>query len=707
MRFKKLIFFMFFSIISFFLQANSIKNLPRTNEDARSLFYNFIERNSDFSGYILNEDTDKTKIGLTFWKLDINNNIWYSVTNSKNSQDFILKINLTNNHFNLYSPDNDAFNITNNYKILNFEVSKDGILFLDLKNWINLNRKIISLNTKNNSEIEVLIDFHGYEYWGNNSLCYSNKTDKLYIESYGAAKNINNIDLFYDSGFYIYNRVNGKFSREGMERVFSLPEWIITNAVIAFTNKGTLNYRAFLDWLYYYCDYGEKTFVYERDDGIYTDIEGLRHFIEDGLYKNDAVYLSQYLKKIKDGKITEETALSCVLKYPQSYPRYVEYQPYTAWLLQTDAGMWLFKENAIQSVDEKGGAVWKTTFYTPYLIEDSNGNYPDIEERPLKSTRIDFDNSNQTIEKIYGALVYKDKDNAYWGVYKNNSLFKFEEYKDAVTSAKKIAEGKTVKVHENVSYITIYLLVIAVIIILVLIFIIIFILSKKFSQHLSKNDKRFIFKIQEAERTKLSRDIHDSVVQNIRAIRLDAEMLKVLPEEEEQKKKVVAEMTDIISLLRNICYNFRPAELSVESDNTELISIIDTLCQQFISRTKIPCHIQIQKDFQSPKMDTEKSTNIVRVVQEALANIEKHSYATNVQIIIKSKGQERKYLVIFIIDDGIGCDVNKLGRNKMNFGIRNMKERMKAVGGELEFFSTANEGLSVQLIIPYEDTVCN
>ena len=179
-------------------------------------------------------------------------------------------------------------------------------------------------------------------------------------------------------------------------------------------------------------------------------------------------------------------------------------------------------------------------------------------------------------------------------------------------------------------------------------------------------------------------------------------MLLVEPASEPKKQRVIEEMTNVIALLRNICYNFHPAELSVQTDNTELISIIDTLCQQFISRTKIPCNIQIQKDFVPPQMDTEKSTNIIRVIQEALANIEKHSYATNVQILIKTEIETKtKSLVIFVIDDGIGCEVNKLGKGKMNFGIRNMRERIAAAGGEIEFFSTPNEGLSVQLRVPY------
>ena len=182
----------------------------------------------------------------------------------------------------------------------------------------------------------------------------------------------------------------------------------------------------------------------------------------------------------------------------------------------------------------------------------------------------------------------------------------------------------TVESSQNKNQFFIILFSVVIFLCIVELAIIFIILSKKFNQHLSKKDKKFIFKIQEDERSKLSRDIHDSVVQNIRAIRLDTEMLNVVPESETKKQRVIEEMTNVISLLRNICYNFRPAELSVQTENTELISIIDTLCQQFIARTKIPCHIQIQKDFVPPKMDTEKSTNIVRVIQEDLSNIEKH-----------------------------------------------------------------------------------
>ena len=234
---------------------------------------------------------------------------------------------------------------------------------------------------------------------------------------------------------------------------------------------------------------------------------------------------------------------------------------------------------------------------------------------------------------------------------------------------------------------------------------ILYISSKQFSKHLNKKDKKFIFSIQEEEHSKLSRELHDTIVQNIRAIRLNTETLEVTAQSEGKKQEIVNDMTDIMVQLRNICYNFHPAELSIENNSTELISIIDTLCQQFITKTKIPCHIQVKKDFKPPKFDSEKSLNIVRAFQEALLNIEKHSYATNVQVLIQcekeSDADNKESLIIFIIDDGIGAEVQKLGKSKTNFGIRNMKERIAAADGEIEFFSTPNEGLTVRFKIPF------
>ena len=707
MKFRKILFLLILSFLSINIFAKTKNYIPQSDKDARAIFNQLVENETSLQNYILSENDDYTKLDRSCWKVDVNKNVWFIIKNTTNQKYALLKLNLEKNKFSLFSPSLAQDTPASNYQILHFDISDDGILFLDL--WENgyKKRKLISMNSKNPSEINILIDFHGYKNWGNLSMVYSSKTDQLYVETYGESKAIRGRMVLYDCGFYIFKRTDGVFSQKGQERVFSIPQWIITDARYAFLEQDPADYRGYLDWLYNFCDYGEKTFVYQTEDGkLLTDEDALRKNKEDNKLNDDSVELSRQLRKVSNNKILDESALSCISKFPQSYPRYAEYQPYNAWLLKTTDGVWLFVELGVQYIDSSGNANWKCAHMTPYLLEDADGNYPDVSEKPLGIMRIaaSVDINCSSAQSLYGALVYKDNDSTSWFVYKNGEKYDCQSFEDAEMTAQKLADGKNVSGAKPLVAAS-WLLVLVFLFVLVIAesLVIFIILSKKFSQHLSIKDKKFIFRIQENERTKLSHDIHDSVVQNIRAIRLETEMLEVVPGSEAKKQKIVDEMTEVISLLRNICYNFRPAELSVQTENTELISIIDTLCQQFIARTKIPCKIQIQKDFVPPKMDTEKCTNIVRAVQEALSNIEKHSYATEVQIVIKTLVEGAgANLVIFIIDDGIGCDVAKLGRNKMHFGVRNMKERISAAGGEIEFFSTEGQGLSVQMKVPYE-----
>lgn len=238
------------------------------------------------------------------------------------------------------------------------------------------------------------------------------------------------------------------------------------------------------------------------------------------------------------------------------------------------------------------------------------------------------------------------------------------------------------------------------------ILIIVFYIITKVLRIRTKNlpTQKQILRIQEEEKAKISREIHDTIVQDIRAIRLEADSIKT--DDLEHKNRVVDDITQCIIKMRNICYNLTPAELMSheegDSARIELISIIDTLCQQFSVKTHIQCSLQIENNLEYPSFSKEVSTNVVRVFQEILTNIEKHSYATKTTVLVRSKEENnQKYLVIFVIDDGVGCDPVefKSKRLKKHFGIRNMQERIRSIDGKIEFFSAPDEGMKVVLSI--------
>jgi signal transduction histidine kinase len=306
-------------------------------------------------------------------------------------------------------------------------------------------------------------------------------------------------------------------------------------------------------------------------------------------------------------------------------------------------------------------------------------------------------------------LLICDEDESSWWVFNclTEKLKKYESLKLAKKAAEKIdwAFARKQKVLGQLSFIGV-LLVILVIFAAVLILVLKKIWgSQKAASRIEHN--KMIFDIQEKERAKISRDIHDSVVQDIRVLRLETENLVVDEASKTRQTKIEDLATDCIIKLRNICYNLTPAELAShsEGDSTqlELISIINSLVQQFSSRTHIPCVFKVEEGFEYPVLEKETTQNLFRVIQEALTNIEKHSYATQVSIFIKKSGN---ILFIYITDDGIGCNPDELKRrlkSKDHLGLKSMKDRMDLIGGSIEFFTGQNEGMEITIKLPLEN----
>ena len=311
-------------------------------------------------------------------------------------------------------------------------------------------------------------------------------------------------------------------------------------------------------------------------------------------------------------------------------------------------------------------------------------------------------------------LLICDKDETSWWVFNclTEKLKKYNSLELAKNAAQKIdrAIARKQKVLEQFSLIAVFV-VILVIFAVVLILVLKKILgSQKAASRIEHN--KMIFDIQEKERAKISRDIHDSVVQDIRVLRLETENLVVDESSKARQTKIEDLATDCIIKLRNICYNLTPAELAShnEGDSTqlELISIINSLVQQFSARTHIPCVFKVEEDFEYPVLEKETTQNLFRVIQEALTNIEKHSYATQTSIFIKedvASGTSKRALMIYITDDGIGCNQNELAKklkSKEHLGLRGMKDRMELIGGSIEFFTAQNDGMEIKIELPLE-----
>ena len=399
------------------------------------------------------------------------------------------------------------------------------------------------------------------------------------------------------------------------------------------------------------------------------------------------------------------------------------------YLVVNKAGVWLLRDKEPNWDVEN---TWKTS--NLYQVEDNQGRYifkiPESTktiqfhsywtfENPINNRIMDY-----TIKHEYQicmrdtdyALIIRDKNVNSWWVFNciTEDVEQYENYALALEQAKKIDAKQLARLNikkQGTPGRIIYEAFAFICIILSTIFIITLLLHKNRSMRKTartlKEHNQMIFDIQEKERAKISRDIHDSVVQDIRVLRLETENLVVDEASKQRQSKIEDLATDCIVKLRNICYNLTPAELAShnegDSSKLELISIINSLVQQFSARTHIPCYFKVDEGFEYPVLEKEETQNLFRVIQEALTNIEKHSYATQVSIFIKKAGST---LLIYITDDGIGCnpdELNKKLKSKDHLGLRSMKDRMELIGGSIEFFTAQNDGMEITIKLPLEN----
>ncbi len=383
------------------------------------------------------------------------------------------------------------------------------------------------------------------------------------------------------------------------------------------------------------------------------------------------------------------------------------------WLLH-DEEVWKngsksFKGMLYKVEDRKGTFILKTPSSLEHTSFNSFYNFMQKKRPEAVVTR----EHEQCLKYTEYTLLICDEDESSWWVF-NCITEKVNKY-DSLELAKRAAEKIDRAFVTRQKVLGELWLIIAFVGILI-VFALVLILAVKKIRMGQKSDSliernKMIFDIQEKERAKISRDIHDSVVQDIRVLRLETENLNVDESSKARQTKIEDLATDCIIKLRNICYNLTPAELAShnEGDSTqlELISIINSLVLQFSARTHIPCVFKVDEDFEYPVLEKETTQNLFRVIQEALTNIEKHSYATQASIFIKkdkdSKGSPE--LLIYVTDDGIGCNQNELAKklkSKEHLGLRGMKDRMELIGGSIEFFTAQNDGLEIKIELPLE-----
>lgn len=198
--------------------------------------------------------------------------------------------------------------------------------------------------------------------------------------------------------------------------------------------------------------------------------------------------------------------------------------------------------------------------------------------------------------------------------------------------------------------------------------------------------------VREDERKTMAREIHDELGQNLTALRMG---LAVLGERTHDDAGLEAEVSRLkrlvdtsITVVRGVAMTLRPAALDLG-----LAAALRWLASEAELNTRLS--VSVDCDLSAGDCPDDMATAMFRIAQESLTNVARHAGASHVSIHVH---RINRHVVMEITDDGRGFDVD--GRDGSGFGLKSMKERAIAFGGELRLRSKPGEGTHVAVWIP-------
>ena len=205
--------------------------------------------------------------------------------------------------------------------------------------------------------------------------------------------------------------------------------------------------------------------------------------------------------------------------------------------------------------------------------------------------------------------------------------------------------------------------------------------------------------VQEQERGKIARELHDGIGQALTAVRLNLEILcREVPITDILALERVGAMTAIIDEtlkdIRHMAFELRPTVL----DDFGLSAALRIYVERFVKQTGIAVHLHCPDG--DERWDSHVEATLFRVVQESLTNVAKHANATEATIAFSA---EPPLLTLDITDNGIGFEppyVKITPEGRESLGILNMKQRITGLSGTFAVRSGPGRGTCIHVTIP-------
>jgi len=204
-----------------------------------------------------------------------------------------------------------------------------------------------------------------------------------------------------------------------------------------------------------------------------------------------------------------------------------------------------------------------------------------------------------------------------------------------------------------------------------------------------------LINVEERERMRLGRELHDDLSQRLALISLELEQLRPqIPSDrialDDSVRRLSKRTQELCTDVHRLSYQLHPFKL----DHLGLCAAIESLCEE------VSLHHQVEMTFRHQgfpaELPAEVTLCVFRIAQESLHNIVKHSTATDAQVVVTKTANA---LRLRVSDNGCGFNV-AVAKKKNRLGLVSMKERLRLVGGEILVRSKPSHGTDIHVLVP-------
>jgi two-component system CheB/CheR fusion protein len=204
--------------------------------------------------------------------------------------------------------------------------------------------------------------------------------------------------------------------------------------------------------------------------------------------------------------------------------------------------------------------------------------------------------------------------------------------------------------------------------------------------------------IQEDERRRIARDLHDHIGQQTTAIRLALDAARAVIRSPEEAGERLDGLDRLLATLDRdlafLAWELRPAAL----DELGLATALGNFVHEWSRNCGVPAAFHTAA-LDRRRLGFELETNLYRIAQEALNNVQKHADATRVDVILELREGE---VVLIVEDNGRGFAAEPAADGRLQpFGLSSMHERAAMLGGHVEVESTVGTGTTIFVRIPF------